>query len=92
MLILILGRVLNVAVPLVLTQLIFIFEQGVTSPPWLYLFGYVGLHFLQGSGGLEALNDVSRACSVFPTSLCTSETLYTQILWTPVMQYSDSGA
>jgi hypothetical protein len=82
----------NVAVPFIFAHLVLVFGQGVTSPPWLYLFGYVGLHFLQGSGGLDALLDVSRACSVFPTSLCTSETSYTQVLWTPVMQYSDRGA
>jgi hypothetical protein len=68
-LILILGRFVNVAVPFILANLIFVFEEGVTSPPWLYLLGYVGLHFVQGSGGLGALLDVSRACSFFPTSL-----------------------
>jgi hypothetical protein len=72
-LILILGRFVNVAVPLILTKLIFVFEEGVTTPPWLYLFGYVGLRFLQGSGGLAALVDVSRAYSLFPISSCTSE-------------------
>lgn len=92
MLLLILGRFVNVAVPFILANLIFVFEEGVTSPPWLYLLGYAGLHFVQGSGGLGALLDVSRACSFFLTSLCTSETSYTQVLWTPVMQYSDSGA
>jgi hypothetical protein len=74
-LILILGRFVNVAVPFILANLIFAFEEGVTSPPWLYLFGYAGLHFLQGSGGLPALLDVSRTCSFFPISLCTSELL-----------------
>jgi hypothetical protein len=64
-LILILGRFLNVAVPFILANLIFVLEEGVTSPPWLYLFGYASLHFLQGSGGLGALLDVSRACSFF---------------------------
>ncbi|KAF8490345.1 hypothetical protein F5888DRAFT_1808164 [Russula emetica] len=56
-LILILGRFVNVAVPFILANLIFVFEEGVTSPPWLYLSGYVGLRFLQGSGGLGALLD-----------------------------------
>ncbi len=65
MLILILGRFVNVAVPFIIANLIFVFEEGVTSPPWLYLFGYAGLRFLQGSGGLAALVDVSSARSFF---------------------------
>ena len=75
MLILIFGRFVNVALPYILANLIFVFEEGVTSPPWLYLFGYVGLRFLQGSGGIAALLDVSRACSLFPISLRTSKPL-----------------
>lgn len=91
MLILIFGRFVNVAVPFIFANLVFAFEEGATTPPWLYLFGYVGLRFLQGSGGLAALIDVSRTCSFFPfprvhLNLCT------KILWAPVMQYSDSGA
>ena len=65
MLILILGRFLTVAVPFIYAKLVFVLEKGVTSPPWLYLFGYAALHFLQGGGGLGALLDVSRACSFF---------------------------
>jgi hypothetical protein len=59
-LILILGRFVNIAVPFLLANLIFIFEEGVTSPPWLYLSGYVGLRFLQSGGGLSALVEVSH--------------------------------
>jgi hypothetical protein len=69
------GRFVNVAVPFILANLIFVFEDGATSPPWLYLFVYAGLHFLQGNGGLPALLDVSRARSFFPIFLCTSEPL-----------------
>lgn len=64
MLILILGRFVNFAVPFLFANLIFIFEEGVTSPPWLFLFGYVGLRFLQSSGGLPALVEVSHTCSL----------------------------
>jgi len=71
-LVLILGRFVNVAVPFLLANLIFVLEEGITSPPWLSLFAYVGLRFLQGSGGLSALIDVSRNCSFFH-SLCISE-------------------
>jgi hypothetical protein len=65
----ILGRFVNIAVPFILANLIFVFEEGATSPPWLYLFVYAGLHFLQGNGGLPALLDVSRAHSFFPIFL-----------------------
>ena len=75
MLILILGRFVNVAVPFILANLVFVFEEGVTSPPWLYLIGYAGLRFLQGSGGLAALLDVGRACFFSPIFSCTSEPL-----------------
>ena len=51
------------AVPYLLAKLIFIFEKGVTSPPWAYLFGYVGLRFLQSGGGLSALVEVSHTSS-----------------------------
>jgi hypothetical protein len=81
--ILILGRFVNVAVPFIIAKLIFVFEEGVTSPPWLYLFGYVGLRFLQGSGGLAALVDVSRARSFFPVPLCTSEPLIPRFFGPP---------
>jgi hypothetical protein len=81
--IVILGRFVNVALPFILANLIFVFEEGITSPPWLYLFGYVGLRFLQGSGGLGALLDVSRACSFFPIPLCTSEPLISRFSGPP---------
>lgn len=59
---LIIGRIVNVAVPFLFAGLVYVFEQGVTSPPWLLLLGYVGLRFLQSSGGLPALRDVRRTC------------------------------
>lgn len=63
--ILVLARFVNLAVPFLLADLVFVFKEGVTSPPWLYLFGYVALRFLQSSGGLPALLDVSRTCFLF---------------------------
>jgi ATP-binding cassette subfamily B (MDR/TAP) protein 6 len=54
---LILGRFVNVAVPFFLAKLVSVFEEGVTSSPWPYLFGYVCLQFLKSSGGLPALRD-----------------------------------
>ena len=65
MFILIVGRLVNLAVPLLFADLVFVLEQGVTSPPWLFLFGYVGLRFLQSSGGLPAVRDVRRTCLLF---------------------------
>ena len=76
-LVLILGRFVNVAVPFIFAYLVSVFEEGVTSPPWLYLFGYVGLRFLQGSGGLAALSDVSRACSFSPFPCVHLSLIYT---------------
>jgi hypothetical protein len=64
-LVLIVGRFVNVAVPFLFADLVFAFEQGITGPPWLLLFGYVGLRFLQSSGGLPALRDVRRTSFVF---------------------------
>ena len=61
-LILIVGRFVTVAVPFLFADLVYVFEQGITSPPWLLLFAYVGLRFLQSSGGLPALRDVRRTC------------------------------
>ncbi|KAI0058695.1 hypothetical protein BV25DRAFT_1901938 [Artomyces pyxidatus] len=56
-LILVVGRVVNFAVPWVLSKLIAIFEQDSTTSPWPYLLSYVGLRFLQSSGGLPAVRD-----------------------------------
>ena len=55
----IVGRVVNFLVPLVFAQLVRIFEEGSQVSPWPYLGAYVGLRFLQASGGLPALRDVS---------------------------------
>lgn len=55
----IVGRVVNVLVPLVFAQLVRIFEEGSNVSPWPYLGAYVGLRFLQATGGLAALRDVS---------------------------------
>jgi ABC-type transport system involved in Fe-S cluster assembly fused permease/ATPase subunit len=65
--ILILGRIVNWALPLSLRALIESLEYG-TGKPWFYLTSYVVLRYLQSSGGLGAIRD---------------------LLWTPVMQYSD---
>lgn len=57
--ILILGRVINLAMPLTLGTLVSILEGHSSQSPWPFLFGYVALRFLQGNGGLSALRDVS---------------------------------
>ncbi|OSD01299.1 hypothetical protein PYCCODRAFT_1452858 [Trametes coccinea BRFM310] len=56
-LIMIVGRVVNFLVPLVFAQLVRVFEEGTQVSPWPYLGAYVGLRFLQASGGLNALRD-----------------------------------
>ena len=59
-LIVVIGRGVNLAVPWSLSQIIRIFEEGgPKSAAWPYLFAYVGLRFLQAAGGLPALRDVS---------------------------------
>ncbi|TFK54285.1 hypothetical protein OE88DRAFT_1675841 [Heliocybe sulcata] len=57
LLLIVVGRFVNAALPLVLGALVATFERG-TGSPWPYLFAYVGLKALQGSGGLAALRDV----------------------------------
>ncbi|KAI0661121.1 hypothetical protein C8Q70DRAFT_932186 [Cubamyces menziesii] len=56
-LIMVVGRVVNFLVPLVFAQLVRVFEEGSKVSPWPYLGAYVGLRFLQASGGLAALRD-----------------------------------
>ena len=64
--ILVVGRFVNAALPWTLGALVATLESqyggGSQSPVprsfWPYLFGYVGLRFLQGSGGLNAIRDV----------------------------------
>ncbi|KAL0956110.1 hypothetical protein HGRIS_002278 [Hohenbuehelia grisea] len=55
--ILLIGRVVMVLLPWTLGQLVGVFESGGDRSPWPYLWAYVGLRFLQGSGGLAALRD-----------------------------------
>jgi hypothetical protein len=50
--------------PLTLGWLVQILEGRREGSLWLYLFGYTALRFLQGSGGLSALQDV--LCLVYP--------------------------
>ncbi|KAF8891689.1 hypothetical protein BD779DRAFT_1512462 [Infundibulicybe gibba] len=55
--ILLFGRVINIALPFVLAGLLRAFESTSENSPWPFLFGYVALRFLQGSGGLAAIRD-----------------------------------
>ncbi|KAG8890731.1 hypothetical protein FRB98_006235 [Tulasnella sp. 332] len=69
--ILLVGRVINVLMPLTLRSLVQEFEEGTRGRfPLELILAYCGLRLLQGSGGLGAARD---------------------ILWAPVMQYSDRG-
>ena len=68
-LLIVLGRVVNAAVPLTLGELLRVLEveYGVGDKPpqeprqsfWPLLLAYAGLKFLQGSGGIAAVRDVS---------------------------------
>ncbi|KAG6891758.1 hypothetical protein C0992_006179 [Termitomyces sp. T32_za158] len=55
--ILLLGRVINFAMPLALGQLVRLLEKPTGQSPWPFFFAYIGLRFLQGSGGLAAVRD-----------------------------------
>ncbi|KAL0945198.1 hypothetical protein HGRIS_004347 [Hohenbuehelia grisea] len=59
--ILLIDRVVNVALPYSLGALVHVFEGDTDKSPWLYLAEYIGLFFLQGSGGLAALRDAAWA-------------------------------
>ncbi|KAG6886254.1 hypothetical protein C0993_006664 [Termitomyces sp. T159_Od127] len=43
--------------PLALGQLVRLLEKPTGQSPWPFFFAYVGLRFLQGSGGLSAVRD-----------------------------------
>lgn len=88
MFILLVERVVNVGVPLILGELVNIFEGRSSYSPWVCLFGFVGLRFLQGSGGLAAIRDVCSALYLYFGIFLK----LLQSLWAPVMQYSDRGA
>ena len=68
-LVLLVARLVNALVPFVLGGIVHVFEEGSSTSPWPYLFLYVALRFLQGSGGLAALIDVRAVypfwCSLF---------------------------
>ncbi|KAJ7128881.1 mitochondrial half-size ABC transporter [Mycena crocata] len=51
------GRVVNAAMPFALGEIVRIFEGGSDRSIWPVLLLYVLLRFLQGSGGLAALRD-----------------------------------
>ncbi|KAL5484932.1 HMT1 [Sanghuangporus weigelae] len=74
-LVLLVGRLINIALPLTLGKLIDVLEKqfgsGAKGSFWPYLLAYVGLRFLQGGGGFGGLNALRES------------------LWAPVMQYSD---
>jgi ABC-type transport system involved in Fe-S cluster assembly fused permease/ATPase subunit len=51
------GRVINLFIPLTLAKLVRVLEAPDGTSPWPYLFFYVAMRFLQGSGGLPAVRD-----------------------------------
>jgi hypothetical protein len=48
----------NALVPFTLGAIVRIFEEKSERSPWLYIFAYAGLRFLQSSGGLAAFRNV----------------------------------
>ena len=63
---------MNLALPLTLGKLISILEGRSPESPWPYLFGYVALRFLQGSGGLAAIRDVRSFALAFTVAQANS--------------------
>ncbi|KDQ21393.1 hypothetical protein BOTBODRAFT_25832 [Botryobasidium botryosum FD-172 SS1] len=58
--ILVIGRLVNVALPFTMKGLVAMFsnyQEGPHPSPWPLLFLFAGLKFLQGSGGLNAIRD-----------------------------------
>ena len=54
----IVARFVSFLVPYMFAELVRMFEEGAyTRQIWVYLFAYVGLRFLQASGGLPALRE-----------------------------------
>ena len=54
----IVARFVSFLVPYMFAELVHMFEEGAYSRKvWAYLFAYVGLRFLQASGGLPALRE-----------------------------------
>ncbi|KAF5326125.1 hypothetical protein D9611_000133 [Ephemerocybe angulata] len=78
--ILLVGRVVNLALPLTLGELVKILEGSSGRSPWPYLFGYVGLRFLQGSGGLAAIRDALWAPVMQFSDLAMSQLAFDHIL------------
>lgn len=68
-LLLVVGRLVNLALPFTLGELISILEGDDGRSPWPYLFTYVGLRYLQGSGGLAAIRDVSSLSNLAKCAL-----------------------
>ncbi|EKM54007.1 uncharacterized protein PHACADRAFT_257573 [Phanerochaete carnosa HHB-10118-sp] len=56
-LLVVIGRFVNFFVPLTFAEIVRVFETGSQTSVWPYLLFYVGLRFLQSSGGLSALRD-----------------------------------
>ena len=51
---------MNILVPMTFAKLVKVFETGSKTSPWPLLLSYVALRFLQSSGGINALRDVSQ--------------------------------
>ena len=66
----VIGRFVNFLVPLTFAQIVKIFEEGSKESVWPYLFAYVGLRFLQSSGGLAAVRDVCQFSHFTRMKIC----------------------
>jgi hypothetical protein len=73
MLIVVAIRFVNAVVPFMLAKIVSVLEGGSKDSVWPYIFIYVALRFLQGSGGLPALRDVWHQLYFFPHGTCLTQ-------------------
>jgi len=83
-LLLIVGRIINFLLPWTLGELVRVFETSSDRSPWLLLFGYVALRFLQSGGGLGALRDVSYSVCFRATAQDSPISCYDLSLFGPL--------
>jgi hypothetical protein len=63
------GRVVNVFLPLTLGKLVNVLEKDNGTSFWPYLLTYIGLRFLQSNGGIGAIRDVGYRILNAPANL-----------------------
>ncbi|EED77217.1 predicted protein [Postia placenta Mad-698-R] len=84
------GRIVNILVPWVFAELVHMFEEGAYSSLWIYLFAYVGLRFLQASGGLPALRETGEILRILDRGAAINRA-FELILFNVIPTFVDIG-